>query len=129
MAQWIRVTSEILRLLRQSVSVLEEVASKIRPAHVLARIAAGLRQLLVIFEEARHRADQMAEVGRNGATDVDMSLPDVMHLASEPYDWAAGMSMDGSSLGNYDFLSNPHMIYGFEMWPIDSGEQQFLHDL
>jgi hypothetical protein len=81
-------TQEILRLLRQSVNVLEEVASKIRPAHLLARIAKGLRQLLGQFEEARQRADQITEVGLPDERDVEMQLPDSMH--QEQLDWAAG---------------------------------------
>jgi hypothetical protein len=119
-------TPEILRLLRQSVNVLEEVTSKIRQAHLLARITEGLRQLLKRFEEARNRVDQTGTLGHLGGTDVDMAPPDALDMHPEQLDWAAGNSFDGFNMGNYDFLSNHQMTSGFEMWPMDSG-QQYSH--
>jgi hypothetical protein len=118
-------THEILRLLRQSVDVLEEISSKIRPAHLLARITEGLRQLLRQFEEARNRADQIMSVGASGPTDVEMQLPDAMDVSLEQFDWAAASSLDGFSMGHYDFLSNHQMTSGFELWPMDPGQQQY----
>ena len=119
-------TSEILRLLRESVTVLEEVASNLRQAHLLARIADGLRGLLGQLEEARNRVDRGVPVGAHtmGPEDVDMHLPAAMDIAFEQVDWPAD-SLDGFSMGNYDFLYNHQMTTGFEIWPVELGDQQY----
>jgi hypothetical protein len=118
-------TTHILRLLHQSVGVLEEVASKIQPAHLLARITEGLRQLLTQFEEARHRVNQPTAPLQMGPSEPDVLLPDATNIPQDSYDWVSGM--DGFSLGNYDFLSHTQMTSGFEMWTMDSGQQQTFH--
>lgn len=111
-------TEEILRLLRRSVNVLENIASTIRPAHILARISGGLRQLLGQFEEARLRADQATEPGQSFNPDVEMNLPESIH--QDQFDGVGSSSFDGFSIENYDFLSNHQMTSGYEVWPMDS---------
>ncbi|PVH84326.1 hypothetical protein DL98DRAFT_612473 [Cadophora sp. DSE1049] len=107
--------TEVLKLLRQSVTILESIASTIRPSHLLARITEGLRRLLGQFQETR----------LNSSVDMDnhdhnMDTSDHTQLAHDQIDWTAGASLDGFSLGNYDFLSNQQ----FEMWPIHSNSGQ-----
>jgi hypothetical protein len=117
---------KFLRLLLQSFGVLEEVASKIRPAHLLARVTEGLRQLLTQFEEARHRVNQPTAPLQMGPSALDVLLPDATNIPQDSYDWASGM--DGFSLGNYDFLSHTQMTFGFEIgqW-ILANTKRFIH--
>ena len=117
--------SEILRLLRESVNVLEEVTSNIRHAHLLARITEGLKELLGQFEGARNRADQIASVGSLGVPDTDMHLPEAMDFNLGQFDWPAANLTNGFSMGNYDFLSSHQMLSGFEMWPMEPDKQHY----
>ncbi|CZR68275.1 uncharacterized protein PAC_18174 [Phialocephala subalpina] len=119
---------EILRLLGQSVRVLQEITSeitsKIRPEHLLARITAGLKQILSKFEEARQHGTENAVVSGHATTGMNVELPDTMNMLPDQFDWTSGAALDGFSMGNYDFLSDHQMTNGFEMWPTDYSQQQ-----
>lgn len=117
---------EILRLIGRSIAVLEEISSKIRPDHLLARIPAGLKQLLGQVEEARQRGIQNSAAA-HVAVDVDMVLPDAMDIHQEQFSWSAGNSYDAFSLENYDFLSNHPMNSGLEAWATDYDQQRNTH--
>jgi len=107
--------TEILKLLRQSVVILESIASTIRSSHLLARITEGLRRLLVQFQETR--LNNPVEVPNH---DHNMDTSDQTHVVHDQIDWSVGATLDGFSLGNYDFLSNQQ----FEIWPIDHNSGQ-----
>lgn len=107
--------TEILKLLRQSVVILESIASTIRSSHLLARITEGLRRLLVQFQETR--LNNPVEAPNQ---DHNMDTSDQTHVVHDQIDWTAGAALDGFSLGNYDFLSNQQ----FEIWPIDHNSGQ-----
>lgn len=115
--------SDILSLISESILVLEEITSKIRPAHLLARMTGGLKQLLWQFEEARQRGTQIAAVRQSSAVDMDTSLPHAMDIPQDQFDWTSGNALEGSSLENYDFLSNHQMVSGFETWSMDYTQQ------
>ncbi|KAG4428916.1 hypothetical protein IFR05_015603 [Cadophora sp. M221] len=103
---------EIMKLLRESIVVLERIASAIRPIHLLARITEGLRRLLEQFPESRFpTSDEI--VASPGHI---INIPDHMDVTHDQLDWIGGVSLDGFSMGNYDFLSNQQ----FDMWPLDS---------
>jgi hypothetical protein len=114
---------EILSLISQSILVLEEITSKIRPAHLLARMTRGLKQLLGQFEEARQRGTQNVVARQSTAADMDMSLHDAMDIPQDQFDWTSDNAFEGFSLENYDFLSNHQMVSCFETWPMDCGQQ------
>ena len=115
---------EILSLISQSILVLDEVTSKIRPAHLLARMTKGLKQLLGQFVEAKQRGAQNVVARQSAALHMDMSSPDAMDLPQDQFDWTSGNAFEGFSLENYDFLSNHQMVSGFEAWPMDYSQQQ-----
>lgn len=113
---------EILSLIRHSISVLEEITSKIRPAHLLARMTKGLKQLLQQFEEAGQRGPQHVVVKQSAAANTDMLLADATDTEQEQFDWTSSNLFEYSSLENYDFLSNHQMTQGFATWPMDNSQ-------
>lgn len=113
---------EILRLINQSVDVLEEITSQLRTSHPLGRIARGLRQLLSQIRETSHRVTQNVVVGQPTAVDADMVLPDAMDIPQDQFDWASDPAFGNFSMGTYDFLSDHQLIPGFEMWTVDHNQ-------
>ncbi|KUJ10169.1 uncharacterized protein LY89DRAFT_701095 [Mollisia scopiformis] len=77
---------EILRLLGQSVRVLDDIASKIRPAHLLAGISEGLKSLLEQFENARQREAPNTERAQPPTAGIDMQLPEAIDLPVDQFD-------------------------------------------
>lgn len=114
----------ILSLISKSVTVLEEITSKIRPAHLLSRIPEGLKQLLGQVEEAKQRETQNAMISQQATIDVDMGLHNVDNISQDQFDWSLGEPVDGFSLGDYDFLSDHQLSSHLELWPIDHIQQQ-----
>ncbi|KAF8847304.1 hypothetical protein BDZ45DRAFT_607665 [Acephala macrosclerotiorum] len=114
---------EILRLLSQSVRVLEDITCRIRPEHLLARITEGLKQLLNKFEAVRQRGTQNTSINENTATGTNVELPDATETPQDRFDWTSGTANGGFSMGDYDFLSDHQMSNGFEMCPMNLGQQ------
>jgi hypothetical protein len=113
---------EILRLINQSVDVLEEITSQLRTTHPLGRIARGLRQLLSQIRETSHRVTQNVSVGQSAGVDADVMLPDAMDVPQDQFDWASDPVFGNFPMGTYDFLSDHQFIPGFEMWTMDHNQ-------
>jgi hypothetical protein len=118
-------TAEALSLVRQSVSVLEDVGSKMKSNHLLIRIGQGIRMLV---EHHGTLTDQELPRPSNLNSTSLSTLPQDMQSLINPLDGGAQLSQDnfaGFGLECFDLLepSTHNMYSSFDPW-LQNGIEQ-----